>query len=97
MKKADLFALQSNYEGRPVVVDEAIIIGTPVLVTNFESAKEQVKEEYGYVIEMDEEKIYNKIKDIITNPEQLEVKKKYLKEMDMRRYENVDKMLEMIK
>ena len=36
MKKADLFALQSNYEGRPVVVDEAIIIGTPVLVTNFE-------------------------------------------------------------
>ena len=97
MKKADLFALQSNYEGRPVVVDEAIIIGIPVLVTNFESAKEQVKEEYGYVIEMDEEKIYNKIKDIITNPEQLEVKKKYLKEMDMRRYENVDKMLEMIK
>ena len=97
MKKADLFALQSNYEGRPVVVDEAIIIGTPVLVTNFESAKEQVKEEYGYVIEMDEEKIYNKIKDIITNPEQLEEKKKYLKEMDMRRYENVDKMLEMIK
>ena len=97
MKKADLFALQSNYEGRPVVVDEAIIIGTPVLVTNFESAKEQVKEEYGYVIEMDEEKIYNKIKDIITDPEQLEEKKKYLKEMDMRRYENVDKMLEMIK
>ena len=56
------------------------------MVTNFESAKEQVKEEYGYVIEMDEEKIYNKIKDIITDPEQLEEKKKYLKEMDMRRY-----------
>lgn len=41
---ADLFVLQSYYEGMPMAVDEAIALGIPVLVTDFASAHEQVRD-----------------------------------------------------
>ena len=57
VKYADLFALTSQFEGRPLAVDEAIALGCPVIVTNYTSAKEQVKPEYGFVIENDDQTI----------------------------------------
>ena len=47
---ADVFVLTSQYEGRPITVDEAIVLNCPVIVTEYGAAKEQVKPEYGTVI-----------------------------------------------
>ncbi len=44
MKHADVFVLTSQYEGRPVVVDEAMLLQCPVIVTRYVSAQEQVGE-----------------------------------------------------
>ena len=80
MKKANIFVLQSYYEGRPIVVDEAIIIGTPVMVTNYTSANEQVNNGlYGLVVKNQKQDIFLKLKDIIENPKQLDPYKEILK------------------
>ena len=70
MKEADLFVLQSYYEGRPISVDEAMIIGTPVLVTDYSSSYEQVQNGVnGFVVSNREEEIVQKLIEIIDNPE----------------------------
>ncbi len=70
VKNADLFVLQSYYEGRPVCVDEAMVVGTPVLVTDYTSANEQVQNNVnGFVVPNREEDIFEKIAMIIDNPE----------------------------
>lgn len=94
MAKADIFVLQSYYEGRPVVVDEAMIVGTPVLVSDYKGAKEQVHEEYGWVVPNDENNIYESLKSIIGNPDKLKEKKKNLEKLDLSIYSDVSSVLE---
>ena len=43
IQSADLFVLASKYEGMPMVVTEALILGTPVVVTRYDSAEEQIQ------------------------------------------------------
>lgn len=69
MKKADLFVLQSHYEGRPLVVDEAKILGTPVFVTDYASAREQVREGHeGFIVANSEEAILEGLVRILREP-----------------------------
>lgn len=51
---SDLFALYSAYEGHPMVIGEAIAIGTYILTTNYAAAKEQIQVEYGCIASSDE-------------------------------------------
>lgn len=70
MKNADLFVLQSYYEGRPVSVDEAMALGTPVLVTDYASANEQIINNVNsFVVPNNEKDIFEKIAMIIDHPE----------------------------
>lgn len=57
IRYADLFVLTSQYEGRPVVVDEAIALGCPVIVTEYASAREQVKENNGCIMPNDDDAV----------------------------------------
>jgi len=50
MKEADLYVQPSRYEGKAVTVGEAQILGKPVLITNYPTAKSQVKEGFDGVI-----------------------------------------------
>ncbi|WEV16557.1 glycosyltransferase [Clostridium perfringens D] len=50
MKKCDLYVQPSRYEGKAVTVGEAQILGKPVMITNYTTAKSQVKEGFdGYI------------------------------------------------
>ena len=42
MKQCDVFVMASRREGKPMAVTEAQILGLPIIVTNYSSAKEQV-------------------------------------------------------
>lgn len=50
IKYADAFVLTSQYEGKPVVVDEAMLLGCPVVTTQYTSAIEQIGDN-GQVVE----------------------------------------------
>ena len=64
IKNADLFALFSAYEGFPMVICEAQVLGTYILTTNYAAAKEQISEDQGFIAENDEE-FYQKLKRLI--------------------------------
>lgn len=70
IKYADLFVLQSYYEGRPIVVDEAKVLGTPVLVTDYAASRLQVREGIeGFVVENEEKCILERLRKILVKPE----------------------------
>ena len=50
IKRADCFVLTSQFEGKPVVIEEAKILHTPVIVTEYSSAKIQVTPNIGVVV-----------------------------------------------
>ena len=64
IKHADLFALYSAYEGFPMVIGEAQVLGTYILTTNYAAAKEQIAPEQGIIAENDEE-FYQELKRLI--------------------------------
>lgn len=50
MKHADIFVLTSQYEGKPVVVEEAKLLRVPILSTEYGAAGEQIPEEFGAIV-----------------------------------------------
>lgn len=53
MKAGDIYVQPSRYEGKAVTVGEAQILGKPVIITNYTTAKSQVRENIdGYICEL---------------------------------------------
>lgn len=51
-----------------MVVGESIILGTPILTTNYNSAEEQIKQGYnGFIVEKNIDSIYIKIKELLSD------------------------------
>ena len=77
MKKCDLYAQPSRYEGKAVTVTEAQILGKPIMLTNYATANSQVRNGIdGYITELSIdgiadgiEKLYkdNKLRDLLAN------------------------------
>ncbi|MDY4635686.1 MAG: glycosyltransferase [Candidatus Limivicinus sp.] len=84
VKAADLFVLQSYYEGRPLVVDEALILGTPVIVTSYPAAEQQVKNgAEGLIVPNDEEEILSALENVLRNPAIIQQWKENLRAKDL--------------
>ena len=71
IKKADYFVLTSQYEGKPVVVEEAKVLHTPIIVTNYSSARNQVTENIGVVVDNSDEKLIEQISSVIKSDSML--------------------------
>ncbi|WP_377864782.1 glycosyltransferase [Bacillus sp. R86525] len=70
IKACDIYVQPSRYEGKAVTVREAQIIGKPVLITNFSTAKSQVQDGIdGLITEMGINGIVNGIKKLIEDKE----------------------------
>jgi len=70
LKNMSMFFLPSRREGKPMVVTEAFMMGLPALVTEYSSAREQVRDGVdGIIVDNSEEGIYEGLKRIIENPE----------------------------
>lgn len=70
IKACDIYVQPSRYEGKAVTVREAQIIGKPVLITNFSTAKSQVQDgSDGLITEMGINGIVNGIKRLIEDKE----------------------------
>ena len=76
--KADLFVLPSFFEAAPMVLNEALILGTPCLSTRTLSA-EEIIQNYGWVCDNSEDGIVESLKEILENKDSIVEKRKLLK------------------
>lgn len=72
LRQMDVFILASRYEGKPVSVTEAQILGLPCLVTDYDAAPSQVQHQVnGVIMSNTYNSIYETVKNIIQTPELL--------------------------
>lgn len=65
IKNADLYVQPSRFEGYPMTVLEALVLGQPVISTNNTGAKEIIQDkETGYLCEVNEKALGNAIVDV---------------------------------
>lgn len=73
MRTMDLFFLPSRWEGKPMAVTEAFMLGLPALVTEYSSAGEQVRDGIdGMIMKNSEEGIYKGLRFIAEHRADLE-------------------------
>jgi len=66
LKQMNYFLLPSRYEGKPVSVDEALVLNIPCIVTSYASAHEQVCNKVsGIIADNSEEGVYEAIKFVL--------------------------------
>lgn len=70
LKKADLFVLPSRYESYPTVINEAKLLGIPVVSSVFNGADEILDDKNGVILPV--EKFSDAIANLINKPEQLQ-------------------------
>ena len=67
---ADVFCMLSRYEGKPMVVTESMILGTPPIVTRYLSACEQIESTVdGIVVENEDDSALSAILKCMDDPE----------------------------
>lgn len=66
MKQCDVVVHFSRFEGRSVALDEALILGKPILVTDYPTAKDQIQTGVnGIICSFDEDKLTETIESMI--------------------------------
>ena len=79
MNKADLIVQTSRWEGKSVVLDEAKILGKPILATDYATVKDQVENgKEGIIVEMDAESIAREIEHLVEDESVLNGIRNYL-------------------
>lgn len=66
---ADIYVQPSRFEGKSIAIDEAKILGKPIVVTNFPSVVDQiVHRQNGYIVNIDAESVASGIAALIEDP-----------------------------
>ena len=72
IKKADIFALLSDFEGLPNTIYEALILGIPVLATDVGGVNTQIEDGInGWLVENKEKEIRNKLEWLLMHQEEI--------------------------
>lgn len=70
---SDFFILPSRSESYPLIIGEAMGLGVPIISTNVGGISEMIDHEVdGYLVNFDEEEIYEAMKRFLTEPELVE-------------------------
>lgn len=97
MKKCDIYIQPSRYEGKAVTVLEAQMLGKPVLITNYPTAKSQLKHNIdGYITDLSVEGIARGIEKLMNDVNLRRKLEKNTKEFDYSNVEELEKLYEII-
>lgn len=70
IKAANLMCMPSRYEGKPIAITESMILGVPPVVTEYLSAREQIRDGYdGIIVKNDETSVVDKLVELTENLE----------------------------
>jgi glycosyltransferase involved in cell wall biosynthesis len=70
IKEADIYIQTSRFEGKSIAIDEAKILQKPIVVTNFNTAKDQIRNnENGLIVDMNARSIFQGIQTLIDDEE----------------------------
>lgn len=95
IKACDFYVQPSRYEGKAVTVREAQILCKPVIITDFPTAKSQLKDGYdGVIVPMDNKGCAEGIVDFINNKE---LQKKIIDNLEQNDYSNADEVKKIYK
>ena len=68
VKECDVFCMPSRWEGKPIAITESMMLGVPPVVTEYLSAKEQIKNGYdGIVVANTDNAILDGIKTVLND------------------------------
>ncbi|WNR43803.1 glycosyltransferase [Paenibacillus roseipurpureus] len=97
IKHADMYVQPSRYEGKSIAIDEAKILHKPIVVTNYESAKDQITDGVnGLIVDMNEQGLANGIIELLHQGELREALIHSLSQEKMGTEEEVNKLYEII-
>lgn len=89
MKNADVLVQSSRFEGKSVVLDEAKILGCPIVTTNYPTVYDQINSNEGVIVGMSGKEIADGIMRILENPYQYSeylLQHEYGNEMEIEKY-----------
>ncbi len=97
IKNCDLFAQTSRFEGKSVVLDEAKIIGAPIIVTKYPTVFDQIEDrKEGYIVEINSKSIADGISHLIENEEERNSLSQYLLAHEYGNQEEINKYINII-
>lgn len=68
LKAAQIYIQPSRYEGKSMAIEEAKILQKPIIVTNYLTAKDQIRNNYdGIIVEINPQAIANAIENLLDN------------------------------
>ena len=98
IKDCDLYVQPSRHEGKPIAVEEAKILSKPIVVTNYLSAHEQLKNGlFGEICEISSEGIYRSCKHLLENSTLREAFMEELSRHTFGNSEEIQKFYQMVK
>lgn len=97
MYDCDIYIQPSRHEGYCTTVTEAKILKKPMIITDVNGSREQIKNGYnGIIVDFDEEQIYKAIKNLIKNIELREKFRESLEKEKISTNEQIKKLIEII-
>ena len=97
IKACDIYVQPSRYEGKSVTVREAQVLCKPVIVTNYPTAKSQIKDGVdGIIVPQDNDGCADGISRAIQGRAQLDAFRAYLQEHDYGNETEIEKVLNLL-
>lgn len=97
IRQADFIVHCSKFEGRSVAIDEAMLLGKPIVLTDYATAKDQIDSEVnGLICAMNKEGIFAAVKRLIDEPELAEKFMANLESYDIPPEASIDKLRSML-
>lgn len=97
IKQADIYAQTSKFEGKSIAIDEAKILNKPIIVTNYSTAKDQIKDGVeGLIVAMQPGSIAEGIEKLINNETLREALSKNLSEMRLGTEDEIEKLYKLV-
>ncbi|OME83948.1 glycosyl transferase [Paenibacillus sp. FSL A5-0031] len=97
IKQADIYVQTSWFEGKAIAIDEAKILNKPIVITNFSTAKDQIKDGVeGLIVDLDVDAIAVGISKLIEDQETRTRMTKYLSSLHLGTEDEIHKLYKIL-